>query len=302
MAEGGQNYWPLTTHLLERAVADVQVTQVESFEALNQALSEQRLPSLVLLDLKLSDTQGMDGLLFLKKQYPSLPILIISAYDDKAVVRKAMQYGASGFVPKSLEMDRMAEVIHEVLDGEMWFPEISDEIDEPATAADSPLESLTPAQLKVLALLRDGRPSKEIAAIMSVTEATIKAHLTEIFRKLKVKNRTQAALAAKDLDLPEGPTLQERACSRKNTAPVRNHVIIIRCQGSSYAPYPVATQDAASLCCRASIAVCSTDRSLAGSTGLARNWNPACKAERSTSGACSAVMSTPRKGAGDTAR
>ena len=194
-------------HLLERAVADVQVTQVESFEALNQALSEQRLPSLVLLDLKLSDTQGMDGLLFLKKQYPSLPILIISAYDDKAVVRKAMQYGASGFVPKSLEMDRMAEVIHEVLDGEMWFPEISDEIDEPATAADSPLESLTPAQLKVLALLRDGRPSKEIAAIMSVTEATIKAHLTEIFRKLKVKNRTQAALAAKDLDLPEGPTL-----------------------------------------------------------------------------------------------
>ncbi len=195
------------THLLQRSLDDVRVSQVESFETLTRALSDRHLPSLVLLDLKLSDTQGMDGLLFLKKQYPSLPVLIISAYDDKTVVRKAMQYGASGFVPKSLEMDRMAEVIHAVLDGEMWFPEISEDIGSRTEETDSPLESLTPAQLKVLALLRDGRPSKEMAAIMSVTEATIKAHLTEIFRKLKVKNRTQAVLAAKDLDLPEGPDL-----------------------------------------------------------------------------------------------
>lgn len=195
------------THLLERSFSGVRVTQVESFKSLTRALVDKRLPSLVLLDLKLSDTQGMDGLLFLKKQYPSLPVLIISAYDDKTVVRKAMQYGASGFVPKSLEMDRMDEVIHAVLDGDMWFPEISEEIDEAGDGAENPLESLTPAQLKVLALLRDGRPSKEMATIMSVTEATIKAHLTEIFRKLKVKNRTQAVLAAKDLDLPEGPEL-----------------------------------------------------------------------------------------------
>jgi len=195
------------THLLERSFNEVQITQVESLDVLTRTLSDKRLPSLVLLDLKLSDTQGMDGLLLLKKQYPSLPVLIISAYDDKSVVRKAMQYGASGFVPKSLEMDRMAETIQAVLDGDMWFPDISDDIDDISNRKEALLDTLTPAQLRVLALLRDGKPSKEMAAIMSVTEATIKAHLTEIFRKLGVKNRTQAVLAAKGLDLPEDPEL-----------------------------------------------------------------------------------------------
>ena len=196
-------------HLLARTISPLSVTQVESFAALTDVLAEDRLPSLVLLDLKLSDSQGMDGLLFLKKQYPSLPVLIISAYDDNNVVRMAMQYGASGFVPKSLEMDRMAEVILEVLDGDIWFPEVSERIDGAPDAKTSQFESLTPAQLKVLALLRDGRPSKEMAAIMNVTEATIKAHLTEIFRKLQVKNRTQAVLVAKELDLPGGDVLDE---------------------------------------------------------------------------------------------
>jgi DNA-binding NarL/FixJ family response regulator len=190
-------------HLLERSFSQVQITQVESFGGLTEALSHDKLPSLVLLDLKLSDTQGMDGLLFLKKQFPSLPVLIISAYDDNSVVRMAMQYGASGFVPKSLEMDRMAEVIHAVLDGDMWFPEVSEGVGEARESPGSGFEELTPAQLKVLALLRDGRPSKEMASVMSVTEATIKAHLTEIFRKLRVKNRTQAVVVAKDLDLPD---------------------------------------------------------------------------------------------------
>ena len=195
-------------HLLDRTVASLSVVQVDSFGALIDTLAEERLPSLVLLDLKLDDTQGMDGLLFLKKQYPSLPVLIISAYDNSNVVRMAMQYGASGFVPKSLDMDRMAEVIQAVLDGDMWFPEISEQIDEPGDGGAN-FDALTPAQLKVLALLRDGKPSKEMAAIMQVTEATIKAHLTEIFRKLNVKNRTQAVLAAKELELPEPPVLDE---------------------------------------------------------------------------------------------
>ena len=191
------------THLLERTVANLEVIQVDSFDALGKALSANTLPSLVLLDLKLSDTQGMDGLLILKKQYASLPVLIISAYDDSSVVNMAMQYGASGFVPKSLEMDRMAEVITAVLAGDMWFPEAIDGGTQDSGGGTPEFEGLTPAQLKVLTLLREGKPSKEMAAIMRVTEATIKAHLTEIFRKLKVRNRTQAVLAAKELDLPE---------------------------------------------------------------------------------------------------
>lgn len=197
-------------HLLERSFASVAITQVESFGALTEVLAEEKLPSLVLLDLKLNDIQGMDGLLILKKQYPSLPVLIISAYDDNSVVRMAMQYGASGFVPKSLEMDRMADAIQAVLDGDIWLPELSDSPNkEPEHPASAAFEELTPAQLKVLALLRDGKPSKEMASIMSVTESTIKAHLTEIFRKLKVKNRTQAVVVAKDLQLPDVNLLDE---------------------------------------------------------------------------------------------
>lgn len=195
-------------HLLERTISPLSVTQVDSFSGLTGLLAADGLPSLVLLDLKLDDTQGMDGLLFLKKQYPSLPVLIISAYDDSNVVRMAMQYGASGFVPKSLDMDRMAEAIHDVLDGDMWFPEIDGQMSDDSDSA-SALESLTAAQLKVLALLRNGKPSKEMAAIMDVTESTIKAHLTEIFRKLKVKNRTQAVLVAKEMDLADPSMLDD---------------------------------------------------------------------------------------------
>lgn len=188
-------------HLLTRTVPDADVKQVASFAELTGALALGVQPSLVLLDLKLNDTQGIEGMLSLKKQYPSLPVLVISAYDEPEVIRKAAQYGASGFVPKSLDMDAMARVIGEVLDGEVWFPE---EVDLAGGSANSNagFEALTPAQLKVLTLLRNGKPSKEMAALMSVSEATIKAHLTEIFRKLKVRNRTQAVVVANELDLP----------------------------------------------------------------------------------------------------
>lgn len=187
------------TLLLQRNFKHLEPVQVDSLKALCQVLESHSLPTLVLLDLKLPDTAGLDSLLRLKKQFPALPILIISAYDDSEVIHKAMQYGASGFIPKSLNMERMAEVIAQVLDGDMWFPENA-QAPEPAGRG---FEALTTVQLKVLTLLREGKPSKEMADILSVTESTIKAHLTEIFRKLGVRNRTQAVLAARELELPK---------------------------------------------------------------------------------------------------
>lgn len=186
--------------LLSKNFKALTTVQVDSLKGLCRELEDNGLPALLLLDLKLPDTQGMDSLLRLKKQFPALPVLVVSAYDDNEVIRMAMQYGASGFIPKSLSMEKMAEIIQLVLDGDMWFPEIS-EAEE--TALNEGFESLTTVQLKVLSLLRDGKPSKEMAAILSVTESTIKAHLTEIFRKLGVRNRTQAVLAARELDLPK---------------------------------------------------------------------------------------------------
>ena len=186
--------------LLARHFTTMQVTQVESMQGLCNTLKAEALPTLVLLDLKLPDTQGMESVLRLKKEFPALPVLIVSAYDDNNVIHMAMQYGASGFIPKSLSMDKMADVIQQILDGDMWFPEINQDANQ---ASREGFEELTAVQLKVLSLLRDGKPSKEMASILSVTESTIKAHLTVIFRKLGVRNRTQAVLAARELDLPK---------------------------------------------------------------------------------------------------
>lgn len=188
------------SHLLDRMPLEAGITEVDSFAALEQQLSaDTRLPALVLLDLKLPDTQGLDGLLRLKTQYAELPVVIISAYDDENIIQQTRQYGASGFISKSLEMEEIANAISRVFEGELVFPAL---LPSPAQVASPAINELTPAQMKVLQLLREGRPSKSMAASIGVTEATIKAHLTTIFRKLGVKNRTQAVIAANQLDLP----------------------------------------------------------------------------------------------------
>jgi len=186
----------LLTHLNQK-IKVVEVEDCSSLMALLKTTHSQT--SLVLLDLKLPDTKGVEGLLTLKKQFPAIPIVIVSAYDDDSIIQKAIQFGASGFIPKSLAMPEMANAISEILEGELWFPQIDENINNSLGV----FNLLTSAQLKVLTLLKGGKPSKEMASLMNITEATIKAHLTVIFRKLNVNNRTQAVLVAKDLDIAE---------------------------------------------------------------------------------------------------
>ncbi|MBF0263726.1 MAG: response regulator transcription factor [Gammaproteobacteria bacterium] len=179
---------------------DIKVAEVEDFSSLIELLkSSHSTVSLILLDLKLPDIKGIEGLLFLKKNYPSLPVVIVSAYDEDKIIHNAMQYGASGFIPKNLEMPIIANAISDILAGNVWYPQISTS-DSHIT---NDFKELTCTQLKVLSLLKEGLLNKEMASSMNVTEATIKAHLTEIFRKLNVSNRTQAVLLAKELDLPD---------------------------------------------------------------------------------------------------
>lgn len=189
-------------NLLQRLEQDIIIEEVDSFDALTAWLSSAgSLPGLVLLDLKLPDINGLDGLLTLKKQYAELPVAIISAYDDDKVIQQTREYGASGFISKSLEMDDMVKAISRILEGDLCFPDCIREITE--AESQGGFKDLTPAQLKVLQLLKEGKPSKTMADTIGVTEATIKAHLTTIFRKLGVKNRTQAVIAANELDLPD---------------------------------------------------------------------------------------------------
>ncbi|WAC58582.1 response regulator transcription factor [Brevundimonas sp. SL130] len=153
---------------------------------------------LLLLDLKLSDSEGMAGLAAIRAEHPAVPVAVVSASEDAAVVRHALGLGAAGFIPKSASLPQMVEAITAILAGDGWAPDTPEgdaDDDLPARVA-----SLTPSQLRILEGLKAGRLNKQIAFDLGVSEATIKAHLTSVFRKLGVHNRTQAVILAKQLD------------------------------------------------------------------------------------------------------
>ncbi|MCP2679578.1 response regulator transcription factor [Maricaulaceae bacterium NA33B04] len=160
---------------------------------------------LVCLDLHMEDSSGFVGLAELRRAYPNVPVVVISASTAPGVAARALEFGASGFIPKTAGMDTLCEALQAILDGEIWAPEDdSEEADEAAEAA-AKLAQLTPAQLRVMQGLAAGRLNKQIAYDMGISEATVKAHVTAIFRKLDVINRTQAVLVAQAL-LVEPPT------------------------------------------------------------------------------------------------
>lgn len=158
--------------------------------------------SLALLDIHLDDCDGFKGLLSLKQLAPDTPILICSASDEQGVVGRALGLGAAGFLPKSASLSEICDGIKAVMHGEVYAPHGYDPSDDSASDADSTekkLQSLTPAQMRVLAGVADGLLNKQIAFDMGISEATVKAHMTAIFRKLGVTNRTQVVLLAQNL-------------------------------------------------------------------------------------------------------
>lgn len=179
---------------------------------LQEALSAlERHPDvgLVLLDLALSDRQGLGTLLRWRELAPHLPVVVLSADDRPATIVAAIDQGASGFIPKTVEARVMQEALHRVLSGGVYLPPLpSDAVligDETVAAEIEPLREeptesestlgLSGRQLDVLRLLVEGKPNKEICRIMSLSESTVKTHLSAIFRKLKVSSRTQAVVA-----------------------------------------------------------------------------------------------------------
>lgn len=152
---------------------------------------------LLLLDLKLSDSEGMAGLAAVRAEQPTVPVAVVSASKDAPVVRHALGLGAAGFIPKSSSLPQMVEAIAAILAGDSWAPDVPEADDDLAGR----VASLTPSQLRILEGLKAGRLNKQIAFDLGVSEATIKAHLTSVFRKLGVQNRTQAVILAKSLDL-----------------------------------------------------------------------------------------------------
>ena len=131
-------------------------------------------------------------------------MVIVSAATDPLVMRRAVEFGSAGFIPKSSPLDVIAGAVRSVLAGEIWLPESALHVEDEQTSEDEELarriSSLTPQQFRVLMMLADGLLNKQIAAELDVSEATIKAHVTAILRKMEVRSRTQAAVAARRLE------------------------------------------------------------------------------------------------------
>jgi len=193
---------PLFRSALQQALTlglggEVRLSEAASIAELETLLSRSSDWDLVLLDLNMPGAYGFSGLVLLRGQYPQLPVVMISAQEDAAVVARSREFGSSGFIPKSSSLETIQEAVRAVLDGDAWWPSnIQDvgHVSPEAKAASEGLASLTPQQFRVLTMVCDGLLNKQIAYELSVSEATIKAHVTAIFRKLGVRTRTQAAL------------------------------------------------------------------------------------------------------------
>lgn len=193
---------PLFRSALQQALtlglgSEVRLREAASIAELETLLNRTADWDLVLLDLNMPGAYGFSGLVLLRGQYPQVPVVMISAQEDAAVVARSREFGASGFIPKSSSLETIQEAVRAVLDGDAWWPSnIQDvaHVSPEAKAASEGLASLTPQQFRVLTMVCDGLLNKQIAYELNVSEATIKAHVTAIFRKLGVRTRTQAAL------------------------------------------------------------------------------------------------------------
>ena len=153
---------------------------------------------LLLLDLNLSDSRDFEGLSKVRAVNQTIPIIIISATETEQAYNTAMTLGASGYIPKSSALEDITAAIKSVLSGQTVFPEKVSDLSAASNSASQRLGSLTPAQHRVMNCLSDGLLNKQIAFEMSISEATVKAHMTAIFRKLGANNRTQALLIFRD--------------------------------------------------------------------------------------------------------
>ncbi len=191
---------PLFRDALETALSRATHGAAQAVHAgsIQQALdcTQQHEFHLVLLDLNLADANGFDGFARLQSSGVTCPIIVVSATETDAVIQQAKTLGASGYLPKSLGLEALATALSTVLDGVEWFPETKGEGEADADSL-ARVASLTPAQKRVINGLSDGLLNKQIAYEMGISEATVKAHMTAIFRKLGANNRTQALLLYK---------------------------------------------------------------------------------------------------------
>src|SRR6202035_3469726 len=193
---------PLFRDALRQAVASVvssaKIDEAGSFEDLTALLEQDSDVDLILLDLTMPGISGFSGLIYLRAQYPAIPVVIVSA-SDGGTIRRSMDFGASGFIPKRFGVETLRDAIVKIMDGDVWVPpdtDLTSAADPEMTRLRDRLVTLTPQQVRVLMMLSEGLLNKQIAYELGVSEATIKAHVSAILQKLGVESRTQAVIAA----------------------------------------------------------------------------------------------------------
>jgi DNA-binding NarL/FixJ family response regulator len=191
---------------LQPLFENVDIIQSDGLDSTLEALQQHSDFDLVLLDLNMPGCDSFYGLIRVSQDFPKVAVAVVSASDSVEVVCKVMNLGAKGFIPKSTPTIVIAEALKQIMDGKNWFPEdMQTDIENYVPAIDIAklVGELTPKQFRVLRLLQNGLLNKQIAFDLSITEATVKAHISAIFRKFNVNTRTQAVLMLKYLNIAE---------------------------------------------------------------------------------------------------
>ncbi|MBB5212745.1 LuxR C-terminal-related transcriptional regulator [Microbulbifer hydrolyticus] len=193
---------------IKQTFPGAEVIEACDMQSLQQCVAEHPDCDLLLLDLHMPGAHGFSGLIFLNGQYPQLPVMVVSANEKPEIMCRAIDFGACGFLPKSAPVDQISDALNQAIDGEIWLPPLVRErysagaqAREDSNEVVDVIATLTPQQFRVATMLAEGLLNKQIAYEMQVTEATVKAHLTALFRKLDVNSRTQAVLALSSLDV-----------------------------------------------------------------------------------------------------
>lgn len=205
---------PLFRAALKQAIRKIstnaKIMEVSTLGEASEILATDDNISLLLLDIHMSDSDGFAGLIMYKQAYPLTPVVIVSASEEPEIIRNAIEFGASGFIPKSADLSVIREAINTVFEGQSWWPKVEGRsnlgshinltrnvlFDESKRL----FSTLTPTQSKVFMAISEGLLNKQIAFKMDISESTIKTHITAIFKKLNISSRTQAVIFAKDLE------------------------------------------------------------------------------------------------------
>ncbi|TDO98707.1 response regulator transcription factor [Marinomonas balearica] len=191
------------TGALKQQFNDVTIHESDDLDSTIEILQQNLELDLLLLDLNMPGCGKLYGLMRIRTDFPDVPVAVISGSEDNKIISTVVESGALGFIPKTCEPLEYASAIHSILDGDVWIPDnvVLEDQKNSNLEMQRKVAELTPQQFKVLCYLHEGMLNKQIAYELNISEATIKAHITAIFRKLGVNNRTQAVLIASELEL-----------------------------------------------------------------------------------------------------